>query len=144
MHAVLADPLISLEQKDKSLLWGSRYTLRSSAALLPRFLASVNWFDAVVVAEARKLLYTWTPPTYVEALQMLDCRCEGRVNEFIHAPINASYHPGILSSIYNSSSLTLTDPLNECIHTHARLGFQTRRCEHTRCRCSTVSQIRSS
>lgn len=71
---VLSDPFIEMTESDRSMLWRSRYLLRKSPSLLPKFLLAVNWFDPESVAEAYNLLYTWEPFSYVESLQMLDGR----------------------------------------------------------------------
>lgn len=69
---VLQDPIASMTEEDKQLVWRMRYALMVEPAYLPKFLLAVDWFDHDAVAEAYRLLYKWEIPSYVQALQMLD------------------------------------------------------------------------
>lgn len=63
-----------LSNSDKELLWNVRYFILRRADLLPAFVMSVPWNKADRVQELYDLLDLWTPPTAIQALQLLDRR----------------------------------------------------------------------
>ena len=69
---ILSDPISEMNQAEKALVWRLRYALVDIPEYLPKFLLSVDWFSEDQVSESHKLLYYWTTPTYVQALQLLD------------------------------------------------------------------------
>jgi len=69
---VMHDPIASMTEEDKQMVWKMRYALTVEPIYLPKFLLAVNWFDNDAVSEAYRLMYKWEIPSYVQALQMLD------------------------------------------------------------------------
>jgi hypothetical protein len=69
---VLQDPIASMTEEDKQMVWKMRYALSVEPSYLPKFLLAVNWFDHDAVSEAYRLMYKWEIPSFTQALQMLD------------------------------------------------------------------------
>ncbi|RHY14763.1 hypothetical protein DYB25_011473, partial [Aphanomyces astaci] len=71
LAAITSDPMRPLTPADKAYLWTSRDALTSTPAALMPFLLSVDWSNRAQVTEAYALLYRWSAPTYLQALQLL-------------------------------------------------------------------------
>ncbi|TYZ66662.1 hypothetical protein PybrP1_007480 [[Pythium] brassicae (nom. inval.)] len=68
---VQKDPLVLLSADDRRFVWEARAALVEEPALLPTFLLAVDWGRREQVMDAYRLLRLWTPPTYLQALQLL-------------------------------------------------------------------------
>ena len=68
------DPLgvRKLSSEDKDFIWNVRYNIVNRSDLLPAFVMSIRWDNAERVQELYDLLDIWSPPTPLEALQLLD------------------------------------------------------------------------
>jgi len=70
-----ADPLETLTDDDKQLLWTYRHSLTRYPAALPKFLLSVNWGRLDHKFEAHRLLKQWAAlPIPENALELLDVK----------------------------------------------------------------------
>lgn len=58
-------------EKEKQFLWNVRYMIFNRSNLLPAFVVSIAWNQAEQVQELYDLLDLWSPPSAVEALQLL-------------------------------------------------------------------------
>ncbi|OQR91509.1 phosphatidyl inositol kinase (PIK-B), partial [Thraustotheca clavata] len=65
------NPLKTLTSEDRVFFWSYRANLLTTSAALMPFLLSVNWANRSDVTEAYKYLYLWSPPTALQALQLL-------------------------------------------------------------------------
>jgi len=97
---LMADPLYELTRADKELLWLCRTHLIFFPTALPKFLASVDWSQPGLVAEAHRLLAVWAPPVEaVHALGLLDAH---------HAdPLVREYAVHVLDSRMGDAELQL-------------------------------------
>ncbi|EQC39239.1 hypothetical protein SDRG_03444 [Saprolegnia diclina VS20] len=66
-----ANPMQPLSTDDRRFFWSYRSVLVTTSSALMPFLLSVNWANRGHVTEAYKYLYLWTPPTALQALQLL-------------------------------------------------------------------------
>mmetsp|Transcript_419 Transcript_419/g.1446 ORF Transcript_419/g.1446 Transcript_419/m.1446 type:complete len:1166 (-) Transcript_419:175-3672(-) len=71
---IRADPLTDLKMEDKMILWGNRMYISTIPSALPKFLLSVRWDDCMQVQEAHRMLYLWTKPQPLQALELLDAK----------------------------------------------------------------------
>jgi hypothetical protein len=71
LKAFEKDPIKALTEADKEFFWRSRKELVTRPTALMPFLLSVDWSKRNATTEAYKYLYQWSPPTYLEALQLL-------------------------------------------------------------------------
>ena len=71
---VKADPLTPLDLEQKGLIWGNRHYLSNFPTSLPKFLLSVRWEDNFQVKEALRMLFLWTKPSPLQALELLDAK----------------------------------------------------------------------
>lgn len=76
IHMLAYNPmsLSIIGPKEKAFLWRIRYAIFNRANLLPAFVMSISWNSSEQVQELYDLLDLWSPPTAVEALQLLDRR----------------------------------------------------------------------
>lgn len=72
------NPLVELTQEQKHLLRTYRYFCAKKPLLLPKYLRAVNWKDAAVAMEARRMLKVWQPCRPTDALELLDIRFSDR------------------------------------------------------------------
>mmetsp|Transcript_9981 Transcript_9981/g.13709 ORF Transcript_9981/g.13709 Transcript_9981/m.13709 type:complete len:1266 (+) Transcript_9981:125-3922(+) len=83
LEIFLKDQLRPLTPGEKRLLWEIREQIKDTSALLPKFLLSVDWSKPDHIAEAYRVMYKWTPPTAVEALELLDSQfADAKVREY--------------------------------------------------------------
>ena len=70
------DPLSvqRLTEADKEFIWNLRYNIINRSELLPAFVMCIKWNDSERVQELYDLLDIWSPPSPLEALQLLDRR----------------------------------------------------------------------
>ncbi|OQR98797.1 phosphatidylinositol 3-kinase [Achlya hypogyna] len=71
LAAFEANPREALTPEDRDFFWSYRSVLHTTPAALMPFLLAVNWANRAQATEAYKYLYLWTPPTALQALQLL-------------------------------------------------------------------------
>lgn len=76
IHILAYNPmsLTIIGPREKGFLWRVRFSIFNRPNLLPAFVMSINWSSSEQVQELYDLLDLWSPPTAVEALQLLDRR----------------------------------------------------------------------
>jgi phosphatidylinositol-4,5-bisphosphate 3-kinase len=76
IHIMAYNPmsLTIIGPREKAFLWRIRFSIFHRPSLLPAFVMAINWSSCEQVQELYDLLDLWSPPTAVEALQLLDRR----------------------------------------------------------------------
>lgn len=76
IHILAYNPmsLTIIGPREKAFLWRVRFSIFNRPELLPAFVMSINWSLSEQVQELYDLLDLWSPPSAVEALQLLDRR----------------------------------------------------------------------
>lgn len=68
------DPLQTLTEAEKQMIWEYRYELKSNPKALVKFLTAVSWNNSLHVNEAHQMLKIWTPLEPLDAFELLDAQ----------------------------------------------------------------------
>ena len=68
------DPLYTLKEGEKILLWHFRHDLIKRPRALPKLLLAIDWRRPAAVHEGHQLMAKWAPMKPIDALELLDAR----------------------------------------------------------------------